>query len=166
MTDDRTQSAPEDPHARPELWAPRLGRILDEQIEAYEELLGLAESQGALIDEGKSDELIALLARRQTVVERATQIGRRLEPFTARWGELAPRLGDGQRREIADRTSRLDSLLERIAAVDDADRRRLEQRRDEVGREIGSLASKRSAVAAYGDASRGPAGPRYQDRRG
>jgi predicted nuclease with TOPRIM domain len=166
MTDQRTQPDPVEPHDRPELWSPRLRRILDEQIQAYEELLGLAESQAALIDEDRSDELISLLASRQTIVERATRIGQRLEPFTSRWDDLSPRLEPGQRREIAERTSRLDGLLERIAALDDADRRRLEKRRDEVGRDIHALASKRSAVAAYGGAARPQPAPRYQDRQG
>ncbi len=159
-----------DPHGKPEVWAPRLVRVLDRQIELYAELERLSSRQSDLVRGDEPDALLDLLARRQVLVEQVTDLNQQLEPFTREWDRLAERLSPGQRDEIGSRTRRLDELIETITGRDEADRRALESRRESVASEINALSNKRAAVAAYGGRAggggSGGASPRFQDREG
>lgn len=157
-----------DPHANPEVWAPRLVRVLDRQVELYGELEKLSSRQSDLVQGDEPDALLDLLARRQVIVEQVTHLNQQLEPFTRQWETLVERLSSAQRDTIAQRTTRLDELIGAITARDEADRRILEARRKSVAGEINGLSNKRAAVAAYGGArtARTPVSPRFQDREG
>ena len=155
------------PHDDPERWAPRLTRILDEQAELYRRLDELSAGQSQRIRDGKTDELIGLLAHRQTIVEEISRLNTDIEPFTRRWDELVGALPEAHRAEIRTRIDRLDALIQAINARDEADRAALEERRRGVAGEIASLGRARSAVAAYsGPQHTDRAQARFQDREG
>ena len=169
MSEDRQDIlAGADPHSHPDVWAPRLVRVLDHQIELYVELERLSSRQSDLVQGDEPDALLDLLARRQVLVEQVTHLNLQLEPFTRQWESLVERLSSAQRDSIAQRTDRLDELIGAITARDEADRRTLESRRQSVASEINGLSNKRAAVAAYHGAPgpRSPVAPRFQDREG
>ncbi|MCA9312183.1 MAG: flagellar protein FlgN [Phycisphaerales bacterium] len=153
------------PHDRPEVWGPRLLRILEQQVGQFQELDGMSREQAALISAGRSDELLSLLGARQVVVDRITRLNGELEPFLASWKSLADDLPAHLRDDVRGRMQELDELVRTIAARDDADQRALEQRRVGVQDELAALSRNRNAVAAY--ASNGAVNrPHYQDRSG
>ena len=157
-----------DPHSNPDVWAPRLTRVLDRQIDLYTQLEALSQRQSDLVRAEESDALLDLLARRQTLVEQLTELNQQLEPFTRQWTRLVERLSPAHRTSIGERTKRLDDLIGAITQRDEDDRRALESRRATVAAEINTLSNQRAAVTAY-RASTGPrqaTPPRFQDREG
>lgn len=146
----------------PNLWAPRLGRILDRQRDLYASLEGLARTQSERIEADDSDGLLDVLSRRQAVVDQVVLLNDELTPFAKRWEELAPRLPAAHRDSLRRKFDEVSRLVQSIQHRDEADRRALEARRDAVGSELEGLARVRGAAAAYG---KPPAnGPLYQDR--
>lgn len=157
----------EEPHGDPERWAPRLERVLDEQAELCARLEELGRRQGELIEAGSTDELLGVLAERQAVVGRVTELSKEIEPFGRNWDSLSAKLAGDRRAVIKEKTDRIEGLIATIAARDEADRAKLEKQRAAVGSELGKMATSRGAVAAYGRGSGpGPSGARYQDREG
>lgn len=161
---------PDAVHGNPDIWAPRLARVLDRQREVYERLELLSLSQAQLIHEDQTDELLAVLGQRQSLIEQLTALNDELAPFTERWSELASRLSEQHREDLRQRFDEVGRLVESITRRDESDRRALEVRRSSVGSELQSLTRSRGAVAAYSRAQT-PAGgeapgPRFQDRRG
>lgn len=152
------------PHENPDVWAPRLTRVLDRQIDLYTRIERLASRQADLVQTDRPDELLGLLAERQGLVEQITVLNHELEPFTRRWDELVRTLPEGHRDEISSRTGRLGELIAAISKRDEADRLALQSRRDQVAGEINSISARRSAIAAY--APKAGAGARFQDREG
>lgn len=152
-------------HAQdPEVWAPRLARILDRQIELYERLAALASEQSSHIDSEDADALLEILGRREGLIEQISAINGEIGPFTQSWERLAPGLPSRHRIELRRRFDAVSALVERIATIDDADRQRLESRRAKIGREIEGLSNARGAVRAYNQPA--PSASRFQDSRG
>lgn len=157
-------------HGNPDVWAPRLARVLDRQREIYEKLELLSLSQAHLISEDQTDDLLAVLGQRQTLIEQLTALNDEMAPFAERWSELAPRLSEQHREALRQRFDDVGRLVESITRRDEGDRRALEARRSSVGNELQSLTHNRGAVAAYArvqtPGGRQAAEPRFQDRRG
>jgi hypothetical protein len=158
---------PRDPHAPasdPDIWAPRLGRLLDRQRDLYEHLAGLAEEQSACIESDRTDGLLDVLARRQVVIEEISRINEDVAPFVRTWATLVVSLPERHRSALRTRFDAVARLVDRIAARDEADRAALERRRESVGLDIQSISRSRGAVTAY---SRLPqSDPVFQDRHG
>jgi flagellar biosynthesis/type III secretory pathway chaperone len=155
-----------DVHRDPRSWLPRLTRLLDEQIGVYEQLGALAQEQHACVESGDTDALLRILGRRQQLIDDLASRNTELEPFVSRWNDLAQAVSEDDRAALRARIERVETLVDQIAKQDEADHAALEQRRQATAGQMQSLASKRSAVAAYG----GPQGQsggaaRYQDRR-
>lgn len=157
-------------HGNPDVWAPRLARVLDRQREIYEKLELLSLSQAQLISEDQTDDLLAVLGQRQTLIEQLSALNEEMAPFAERWSELAPRLSEQHRESLRQRFDDVGRLVESITRRDEGDRRALEARRSSVGSELQSLTHSRGAVAAYTrvqtPGGREALNPRFQDRRG
>jgi hypothetical protein len=163
MTADRFSHAllgecPADAQARPAWVAAALTR----QLELYGRLDQLSLRQGALIDDDDTDRLLAVLGERQVVVDEVAEIGTRLEPVRQDWDGFLHGLPAPTREQLRHLVSTLTDLAGIVAGRDEADRRRLELRRSEVGEELASVTRGRSAVRAYG--GRGSPVPIFQDR--
>lgn len=135
---------------------------LERQRALYGSLDELSSTQGTLIDEDRTDELLSLLARREQVVGELDALSTRLAPLRGRWdaivGGMAPPERDRVRRLVAEMTA----LAAAVASRDEADRARMSDRRDQIGRELASLGNNRRAQHAYGAAPQ--RSPRFQDR--
>lgn len=159
-----TQAGQTETYDNPRTWVPRISRLLDRQLGLYARLDELSKSQTAHIENDETDELLAVLLRRQSVIDDITKANEELGPFRDRWGILSKSLDDRERGELRERLEALESLVDSISRRDEADRRTLEARRRLVGSEIESLARGRGAVNAY---QRDPQNaPRFQDRQG
>ena len=166
QSDPGSGTEPPQPHDRPEVWGPRLLRIIEQQLQQFRELDQLSSSQTAMIAEGRADELLSLLGSRQVVVDRITELNGELEPFLANWGALADALPETLRESIRSRRSELDDPVQTIAERDQADQKSLEQRRLGVQNELSALSRSRNAVNAYAATGSQQQRPHYQDRQG
>lgn len=159
-----TQTGQSETYDNPRTWVPRISRLLDRQLGLYARLDELSKSQTVHIENDETDELLAVLSRRQSVIEDITKVNEELGPFRDRWGVLSKSLDDRERGELRERLEALETLVDSISQRDEADRRTLESRRRRVGSEMESLTRGRGAVNAYQKDPR--SAPRYQDRQG
>lgn len=153
-------------HDNPDLWLPRLGRILDEQLGLYRRLDELSQSQAGVIESGDSDALLTVLGQRQTIVERITALNADLEPFTSRWDTLSLRVPGTKKQSIRARLDELETLVGSITQRDEHDRAALEKQRAAVSSDLVGLGHQKSAHNAYVGSPRQGHVPRYQDRQG
>lgn len=139
-----------------------LAGLLERQHEVVAALTDLSRRQGERIDAGDDDGILSILAERQPLVEEFSAISARLLPFRAAWERHLSTLAPAQREQVHRRAELVSSLAAALAARDEADRRRLAARRDELADELAAMGTRRGAIAAY----RGlvPGGATYQDR--
>lgn len=167
MTPNNTPQPATSAHSDPNIWAPRLSRLLDEAIDLYTRLDALAQRQAQLIESEDHDALLVVLADRQVVVDRIAAHATHLDPFTSRWNELEPNLTSDHREVLRPRLDRLATLMDAIVKRDESDRHRLATMRDTTANELASLGRNQRAASAY---NAGPGTlqtpPRYQDRTG
>lgn len=126
--------------------------LLRRQAALFDALGTLSRTQRGAIEEGPADAVIALLARRQQVVEQLTAVAEELEPYRACWQDTRDGLNPDQCAE-ADRLlgcseQSLQSILER----DDQDRTLLMQAREKAGDELSRIHRSGRALDAYGAA--------------
>ncbi len=139
----------------------RVEELLEMQRQLFERLDALGARQGELIDSDDSAGLLELLAQRQRLVNGIAELNTTLEPFRARWGAVLGSMPQAERDRVNRRLDALSELAGRIAERDEADRSRLQKRRDAVAAELTQVSRGRGAVAAYGP-GRMPAN--FQDR--
>lgn len=159
-----TRTGQSDAQDNPRTWVPRIARLLDRQLGLYARLDELSKSQTAHIERDETDQLLAVLSRRQSVIDDITKVNEELGPFRDRWGVLSSSLDERDRRELRERLEALETLVDSISQRDEADRQLLESRRRHVGHEMESLTRGRGAVHAYQKDPRNA--PRFQDRQG
>lgn len=138
-----------------------LVRLLDEQIDLYGTLDELSKKQHSVVETDDTDALLRILAERQDVITRITELAKALDPFRADWDANVNSLPDAERTRIRGRLDELAVVMEQIARRDEHDRDIIEQRRTAIGAEIGGTKRSGVALSAYGGQSRGP---RFQDR--
>jgi len=152
--------------ADPTRWMPRLERLLEEQASLCASLNDLGRRQGEHIRADEMETLLGVLAERQRVIERFTEVSQELEPFRARWEELMAAAPPQRREAFRKRVDELSAAIQEVAARDEQDREALAARRQTLASELSGVQQGRGAVAAYGRSDARPAGPRYQDREG
>lgn len=153
----------------PAAWLPPVSGMLEDQHALCEELDGLGAEQSDHVASGRTDELLAILSRRQGILDRIVEISAALEPFRERREALLATLAPAERDGLCRRIDAIADLVERVRRRDDQDRRLLEEQRQIVADEISGLSRLRGAAAAYAGA--GPraaeaASPRFHDRHG
>jgi len=148
----------------PDSLVARLKACLDRQHDELSELAALCPEQRSAIDDGRMDDLLDLLARRQRVVDRLSARERELNAMHAAWKSSEGSAGEREREEIDRRLAALSELAARVSRHDESDRERLSVLRDDAARRVAGVSKGRGAVGAYGRAPE--SGPRFQDREG
>ena len=144
----------------------RLQRILASQRDVYDRLGALSDAQSQAIEQDDAEALLGILGQRQALIEQLSALNKDLAPFEQAWDQLSAQLPDDQREHLRAQFAAVSRQVEEIQKRDEADFALLEQRRQAVQREMGSIHTARGAVAAYGSAGVDPSSPRYQDREG
>jgi hypothetical protein len=139
----------------------RVEELLDRQRLLLERLEALSLHQGELIDRDDSARLLDLLAQRQHLVDGIADLNAALEPHRARWPAVLSAMAEAERDRVNRKLDALSDLAGRLAERDEADRLRLERRRDAVSAELRNVTRGRGAVAAY---ALGAARAIFQDR--
>ena len=128
---------------------------LEQQVGCYQKLAKLAEIQHEHVQNSRIEELLSVLGQRQEVLDVVADLEQSIGPVKRRWpeylGELEPQ-DRGKAENLLGLTRR---LLEQITTADKNDALVLQQRKLNIGREIGQATRARKvnhmyAAAAYG----------------
>jgi hypothetical protein len=138
-------------HDEPEVWLPRLLRLLADQLEVTHELEGIDARKSAALSNGEMELYLALLDERQPVITRLTELNEGLKPFADRFALLATSLKEEQREAVYAQAGRLDAALMAITQRDAAESAVLASRRDQVARDLANVRTGKSAMGAYGN---------------
>lgn len=144
-------------------WAADLIELLGEQRDIYAQLQELSEKQAALVAEGDAESLLTLLAERQTLIDKLTQLNGRVEPYKQNWPTLWSQLDAQSQRRVQGLIDQVQSLLDRIVQQDERDREALSEQRERIGAQMTRTSQGSAVNKAYGA---GAAEPRYTDREG
>ncbi|MGQ0627865.1 MAG: hypothetical protein ACT4PL_07165 [Phycisphaerales bacterium] len=170
MSTSRSTPSPSssDLHGRPEVWLPRLIRLLDDQLADANTLSALSRAQAAAAAAGEIDEIVEILGQREPIVEAMTARGTDLEPFAKGMGTFMAQVAPRYRDLVGERITQIDALVGVVNQQDELDRAALERYRDRIATDLAGVGKARTALAAYGrDRSDvDDHGPRFQDHRG
>lgn len=138
-------------------------RLLEEQRSLLGQLDALSQRQGDLIDEEDSTRLLAVIAERQSVVDRLAEVSRRVSESRPEIDAVVGTLvsDTGESAEIRHLLQAVGDLAVAIQERDARDQERMRQRRDQLAAELSGLGASNRAVSAYG---RKPVNPRYADQ--
>lgn len=126
---------------------------LERQLELFRRLEAIAERQSDLIDEGRTPELLAIIAERQTLVDEIVRVGKAIET------DLSLARPDAQVNQLLEQVGQ---IATRVQQRDQNDHRRLEIDRDRLSGEMAGVGRGRHAVAAYSNRTREPT-TRFKD---
>jgi hypothetical protein len=133
---------------------------LKHQLDCYQRLAKLANTQHDHVQNSRTEELLAVLSQRQQLLEEMAQLEKIIAPAKRNWKEYADALPVDQRSEAELLVSETRLLLEEIAAADRDDTLVLQARKFNLGRGINQASAARKfngayARAAYGNAKAG-----------
>lgn len=128
---------------------------LEEQVVLYRRLAKLAEQQHEHVQQGQTEELLAVLAARQQVLDLLNVQEQTVAPIRRDWSGYLSRLSPALRQRAEDAMSESRQLLEEITTADRNDAMVLQQRKLNLGRQISQARAARQvnrtyATAAYG----------------
>jgi hypothetical protein len=130
---------------------------LAQQVGCYEDLAKLAAAQHEFVQNSRTEDLLALLAKRQELLDVVSELEQSIAPQKQRWGDFLTELKETDREKAAFLLAETRRLLEEITTADRRDTLVLQQRKINLGREIQQATSARQfnrnyAAAAYGRA--------------
>jgi hypothetical protein len=128
---------------------------LREQVDCYQRLAKLAELQHEHVQQGRTEGLLEVLARRQEVLDEIGRLEQVIVVAKRGWATYLGGLRHEQRVVAEKLLAESRRLLEEITAADMSDCLVLQQRKMNLGVEIGKAAAaktvnRRMAVGAYG----------------
>ncbi len=128
---------------------------LQAQVDCYRRLAKLAEVQHEHVQQGRTEELLQLLAMRQEALDRIVLLEKEVAPAKKRWSEYFAPLGATHRASADAMLAEVRLLLEQITTADRNDALVLQQRKLSLGKQINQASSARQvnrnyAAAAYG----------------
>lgn len=145
-------------------WPQSLIDVLERQHDMVQRLAALAQGQSALIEESSTDQLLELLAQRQSIIDEFTQSQRELTELTRDLDRRLEGVPESQCDRIRLLIDRIGDGLAQVMQRDEQDQATLRYGREQVRQELSTLGTARQARNAYttvqGDRNR------YADRRG
>jgi hypothetical protein len=158
-TSTRTLEAPADS------WSVTFMDLLRRQQALVQRLAELARAQTTLIAERHTDQLLELLAQRQSIIDDFTASQRELAAMTSGLEAHLAEIASSDRQEISHLIRAIGDCLAEIMQRDQEDQASLSVGRDSVRAQIHALGATRAAHNAYAG---GPAasGSRFSDQQG
>lgn len=136
---------------------------LERQVEWYRRLGKLAEVQHEHVQLEQTEELLEVLKRRQEVLDQIANLERVLGPVKKQWGGYVARLDAGSRARAEAMLAETRLLLEQITASDRNDALVLQQRKLNLGKQLGQTTVARQVNRSYAAAAYGGARPVNMD---
>lgn len=131
--------------------------LLIEQRDLYAQLAGLAEQQRRMVTGEQAEQLLAILAERQKIVNRLGGLGDRLRPYQQDWPAVRSRMSEAEAQQVDTLLAQANALLSGIIEKDEADVRTLAARKTSTGSTICGLSQRRQAGSAYAASAGGRA---------
>jgi flagellar biosynthesis/type III secretory pathway chaperone len=128
---------------------PELLGLLSRQLGIYDQLRSLAEKQRALIASDDTRPLLEVLARRQSLTQELSQLGKRMAPLRDDWPQVRLSLPPEQQAAADALIDRANEQLKAILEGDEHDAQLLQVRKQRVAAALESTQSNKRAVAAY-----------------
>jgi hypothetical protein len=128
---------------------------LESQVGCYNKLARLAELQHLHVQKGETDQLLAVLQRRQEVLDQIAALEQTIGPEKRRWNDYLASLSSDERLSAETLLGETRRLLEQITTADRNDTIVLQQRKLNLGIQINKTKvartiNKNYAAAAYG----------------
>jgi len=140
----------------------KLIQLLTQQQLLYRQLLQLAQKQRSLVDGSDPEMLLKVLAGRQRLIDRLTEVDRELQPLRADWQQVARSLPAEQRAQAQNLVESVKEILADILTRDEQDTKALAGCRNEVAGQIATASQGKRMNQAYAQAAAAPAS-RYFD---
>ena len=138
---------------------------LEAEVECYQRLAKLAEVQHEHVQENRTELLLDVLGQRQEVLSRIVELERVAAPARKQWNAFLDELDAAQRERIEWLVAETRRLLEKITAADRNDTLVLQQRKLNLGKQIGQAAAGRQVNRSYATAAYGAPRGRVEIRR-
>jgi hypothetical protein len=136
---------------------------LQEQVECYRRLAKLAEIQHDHVQQGRTEQLLEVLAWRQQVLEQVAACERTIAPAKRQWGDYIAGLESGTCAEAEMLLAETRRLLEQITTADRNDALVLQQRKLSLGTQINKANAARQVNRSYAAAAYGARGGQRMD---
>lgn len=141
MTDAHAESNP--PSGR------ELAELLRRQLALYQQLRTLSDEQRRALEEGSTQDLLGVLARRQHVVDELGEVVGALAGAGSRWDEITAELDTAEREALQGVVDEVQRLAEEVMKRDEDDQSQLRGMRQGVSGEIKAMNAGRAAASAY-----------------
>lgn len=128
-------------------------RLLDQQHLLYQQLNELARKQTDLVESGDPEMLLRILAGRQRLIDRITQVNRELEPYRADWTSVSESMPVSQRQKAQDLVADVQKLLSEILDRDKRDTESLSDQKQQVSSQIQTASVGKRMNRAYGQSN-------------
>ncbi len=130
--------------------------LLRRQVSIYTRLEQLSGRQRGLIAAEDQQQLLALLAERQKLVDELGVLNQGLIPLKKYWRANRKTVAPALRAEADQLVGRAGEILQRILGADEQDARILSARKAQTAKQVTALAQGRQAFEAYGGGVRPP----------
>lgn len=130
-------------------------QALEDQVGCYRRLAKLADVQHGHVEQNQMEPLLDVLKDRQAVVEQITRLEAVLGPVRKDWNGFAGGIDPEQRVQAEGYLAESKRLLEAITTTDRNDALLLQQRKLNLGKQIGQTSSARQINRTYGAAAYG-----------
>ena len=148
-------------------WASTLIGLLEQQRGIYIQLHELCSLQSQHVANGDPEPLLALLAKRQRLIDELTRLNACVAPYKKDWTTLWAQLGGHDQSAIQSLIDQVQALMEEIVAQDEKDRAALSTQRDKVGLQLQNIHTGNALNKAYGATPTDKVmDPRYTDQQG
>lgn len=144
-------------------WPDALIDVLERQQTLVEQLVSMSQTQAGLIAERRTDHLLELLSRRQTVIDEFTVCQTQMSAMSRDLDRRLTTVSPPQRERIRGLIGDIGERLREVMQRDHQDQAALHGGREAVLSEISGLDNGRQARAAYGPAATGV--NRFADRQ-
>jgi hypothetical protein len=148
------------PKAQPELWLPRVQRLLRDQLGLAGRLGVLSERARLELMEEDHEGFDRTLDERDLVLREMGGLAEELRAPMASFASLVASLTDEQARQVRGLVAELNGVLDGVSESDGVVRAELERRRGELGRELALEAERwgraRAAGRVYGEGAGRP----------
>ncbi len=146
-------------HSQPDLWLPRLTRLLLDQIDLASQLETIGQQQAHALASDEYDQYLACLADREPLIAQLLRLNEEIKPFMQQFSTLSVSLRSSQLTELQGLIAKVDAQIATITQRDQAQMQVLKLRREETARQMTGVHLHRQAVGAYGQNNR-PQGER------
>ena len=124
--------------------------LLRRQVSIYTRLEQLSGRQRGLIAAEDQQQLLALLAERQKLVDQLGGLNQSLLPLQDYWRANREAVAPALRKEADQLVGRAGEILQRVLGADEQDARILSARKAQTAKQVTALAQGRQAFEAYG----------------